>query len=96
MRRKTREHTGYREDYHRVGRHQGGIFSFHWGSKLIQAWLGIERVQGESGVVLRGVVVGWEEEKWNAKKVCREKSLRKRRQREATTEAGNDSNGEQT
>lgn len=96
MERKTREHTGYREDYRRVGRHQGGIFSFRWGSRLIRPWLGIGRVQGESVVVLRGVVVGWEEEKWNEKKVCREKSLRKRRQREAMTEAGNDSNGEQT
>jgi hypothetical protein len=86
----TREHTGYREDYHHDGSHQGEIFSFHLGSRRIRPWLLLERIQGESGVVRRGAVVGWGGEKWGAKRVCREKSLRKRRQRVEGTEAGND------
>jgi hypothetical protein len=93
---KPRERTGYRADYHHAGRHQGGIFSFRLGSKRIRPWRLLERTQGESGVVQRGAVVGWEGEKWGAKRVCLEKSLRKRRQKEEGTEAGNDPNGERT
>jgi hypothetical protein len=50
----------------------------------------IERFQGESGDVRRWVVVEWEEERWGAKRVCREKSLRRQLQKEEETEAGRD------
>ena len=51
----TRAHTGYRGDYHHVGSHQGGIFSFHLGSRQIQA---CEKFQEVSGGVLQEVVLG--------------------------------------
>jgi hypothetical protein len=72
------------------------IFSFRLGSKRIRPWRLLERTQGESEVVQRGAVVGWGGEKWGAKRVCLEKSLRKRQQKEEGTEAGNDPNGERT
>ena len=47
-------------------------------------------------VVQRGAVVGWWGEKWGAKRVCLEKSLRKRQQKEEGTDAENSPNGEWT
>ena len=83
-------------DYHHAAGHQGGIFSFRLGSKRIRPWRLLERTRGESGDVQRGAVVGWEGEKWGAKRVCLEKRLRKRRQKEEGTEAENDPNDERT